>query len=228
LLGAAPFVLFLNPDATIDERSLDRLVDVLEQDERAAVVAPRIEHPDGSLAQSLRRFPRLRSTYARALFLHRLFPRAAWSDETVWDPEEYQRRHCPEWVSGACMLVRRRALVEIGGWDDGFFLYGEDVDLCRRLRDAGWTIRFEPESVAVHVEGASAPAGGTLPLLAASRLRYARKHESRWHAALERAGVVLEALTHSVVSRRRRGHVRALRVALSYCPPDRTGTLPIP
>jgi GT2 family glycosyltransferase len=222
MLGSAPFVLFLNPDATIDRRSLLRLTDALEADERAALVAPRIEHPNGTIAHSLRRFPSLRSTYARALFLHRLVPSGAWSDDMVRDPGAYERRHSPEWVSGACVLVRRSALVEIDGWDDRFFLYREDVDLCRRLRDAGWTILFEPGSVAVHVEGASSPAGSTLPLLAASRIEYARKHSSRWQAALERVGVALEALTHSIVSRggirQRRGHLRSLRVALSHRP----------
>src|SRR5262249_33020080 len=146
------------------------------------------------------RFPRLLSTYAQALFLHRLFPNAAWSNEMVRDQRAYERPGAPEWVSGACILVRRTALEELGGWDDGFFLYSEDTDLCPRLRGRGYGVLFEPTARVVHVEGASAPRSATFPLLAASRVRYARKHHSRPYALLTRLGVALGSLTHVVVS----------------------------
>jgi GT2 family glycosyltransferase len=217
--GEAPAVLFLNPDATIGEESLRTLTAALADDDSLGAVAPRIEHADGSIAWSQRRFPRLRSTYARAFFLHRLFPRAPWADELVRDRAAYERPGAPEWVSGACVLVRRSALEEIGGWDAGFFLYSEDTDLCKRLRDRGHRVRFEPGARVVHVEGASAARAATLPLLARSRVRYARKHHSRPYALLGRIGVALDSLTHMVVSRRgfsdRVAHGRALVAALS-------------
>src|SRR5919198_1579919 len=78
--GEAPYVLFLNPDATIDVESILRLVRVLEQEDGAGAVAPKILEGDGSLDFSLRRFPRVRSTLSQAFFLHRLFPRARWTD----------------------------------------------------------------------------------------------------------------------------------------------------
>jgi len=216
--GQAPFVLFMNPDASIDEESLRRLVDVLETADDVGLVGPRILEPDGSLAFSQRRFPLLRSTYARALFLHRLFPRAAWTDELVRDPGSYERAGSPDWVSGACMLVRRSVLEEIGGFDERFFLYCEDKDLCRRIRAAGHDVRYEPGATVRHRGGASAPRAGLLPVLARSRIEYARKHWSRARAALERAGVALNALTHAVVSRggreKRAGHLNALAAAL--------------
>lgn len=217
--GDARYALFLNPDARIDPSSLDRLVDVLETASDVGAVAPRIDHSDGPLEYSQRRFPRLRSTYARALFLHRLFPRASWSDELVRDPAAYERSGSPDWVSGACILVRRSALEELGGWDEGFFLYSEDTDLCRRLRNAGYDVRFEPGARVIHEGGASAPRASLLPVLAASRLRYAAKHRSPPAAALERLGVALEALTRVVVSRggraARAGHGRAFVLALT-------------
>lgn len=216
--GEAPFVLFLNPDAVLDEVSLRTLVRRLDQDSELGAVAPRIEHPDGSLAWSQRRFPRLRSSYARALFLHRLFPRAPWTDDLIRDVRAYETRSTPEWVSGAALLVRRSALVDIGGWDDGFFLYGEDIDLCRRLRERGYRLLFDPAARAVHLEGASAHRSDTLPLLAVSRLRYDRKHRGRIATLLDRAAIALGALTHVAVARggiaTRVGHARALRAAL--------------
>lgn len=216
--GSSPLVLFLNPDATIDEESLRSLAGVLESEEKVGLVAPRILEPDGSLAFSQRRFPRLRSTYARALFLHRIFRRAAWADELVRDPAAYERPSSPDWVSGACMLVRRSVLERVDGFDERFFLYCEDKDLCRRIREAGHEVRYEPTATARHHGGASAPRAGLLPVLARSRVAYARKHWGTVAASLETAGVALNALTHAVVARggveRRIGHLNALRAAL--------------
>ena len=155
----------------------------------------------------------------RPFFLQRLFPDASWSDEVVRDAGLYRSPRAVDWVSGACALVRRSALEQIGGWDEGFFHYGEDVDLCRRLRAAGWRVWYEPSAQAVHVGGVSAPRAQLIPILAASRIRYAQLHEPRPRAVLQRVGVALGELTHSVLSTKgpegRAGHRRALRVALA-------------
>jgi N-acetylglucosaminyl-diphospho-decaprenol L-rhamnosyltransferase len=216
--SGSPYVLFLNPDATLDPDALQRLVAVAESSPAVGAVAPRIVEPDGTLDYSLRRFPRLRSTYAQAFFLHRLFPLAPWSDELVRDALQYDRPGLPEWASGACLLVRRTALERLDGLDEGFFLYCEDLDLCRRLRALGLELRYEPAAVAVHEGGASAPRAALLPVLAASRVRYARKHQTRAIALAERLGIAAGALTHAVVSRggpaARRGWLRAFVRAL--------------
>src|SRR3712207_2645322 len=115
--------------------------------------------------------------------------------------EVYDAPCYPDWVSGACVLVRRSALERLGGFDEGFFMYCEDRDLCKRLHDLGLPVRYEPDAVAVHEGGASAPRASLLPVLAASRIRYAHKHWSTPGALLKRAGVALGALTHVVVSR---------------------------
>jgi N-acetylglucosaminyl-diphospho-decaprenol L-rhamnosyltransferase len=217
--GHGTYVLFLNPDARIDPESLHSLVAVLERHPEVGSVGPRILHTDGALDFSQRRFPRLRSTYAQALFLHRLFPRASWTDEVVRRPEVYDRAGSPDWVSGACILLPRSVLEELGGLDEGFFLYCEDTDLCRRVRAAGYDVRYEPSAVVVHEGGASAPRPALLPVLAASRLRYAAKHHSAAGAALERIGIGLGSLTHALISRggrpARGGHLQALRLVMS-------------
>jgi N-acetylglucosaminyl-diphospho-decaprenol L-rhamnosyltransferase len=219
--GEAPFVLFLNPDAAIDPESVLRLVRAVE-DSAVGAAAPKIVHPDGELHYSQRRFPRLRSLYAQALFLHRLFPRAGWSDEVIRTQEAYAAPGSPDWVSGACVLVKRPALEELSGLDEGFFMYWEDTDLCRRLRSLGFAVRYEPDAVAVHVGGASGARSELVPVLAASRIRYSRKHRTRLGVAAERAGIALGALTHMVVARggldMRAGHARALRQAVARRP----------
>jgi GT2 family glycosyltransferase len=226
--GSAPYVLFLNPDARLDPGGVESLVRELEDATTAAAIAPRIVDSSGSLDYSLRRFPRLSSTFAQALFLHRLFPAASWVDEVIRDPAEYRHAHPVEWVSGACLLVRRSVLERIGGLDETFFHYGEDVDLCARIWQAGWEVKYVPTVVALHDGGASAPRAGLLPILAASRIRYSAKHESRLRTFLTRVGVALGAATHSIVTREgwtaRRGHLRALGVALRPLP-DQPGRL---
>jgi N-acetylglucosaminyl-diphospho-decaprenol L-rhamnosyltransferase len=216
--GSAPYVLFLNPDARMEPAALLRLVRTLEENPAVGAVGPRIVEPDGSLAFSQRRFPRLRSTYAHALFLNHVFPRADVTDGIVRDPSAYARPAEPDWLSGAAIAIRRTLLERLGGFDEGFFMYREDVDLCRRIRDAGFAVRFEPAATCVHEGGASAPRSALLPVLAASRIRYASKHGGLPAATLERLGIVLSSLTHALVARGgapvRRGHLRSLRLAL--------------
>jgi N-acetylglucosaminyl-diphospho-decaprenol L-rhamnosyltransferase len=118
--------------------------------------------------------------------------------------------------------VRRSLLERLGGLDEGFFLYCEDKDLCRRARDAGFEVAYEPSAVAGHHEGASAPRPGLLPVLAESRVRYARKHGGPVAAALERVGIGLLAFSRLIVTRggapARAGHVAAMRAAAGRMP----------
>lgn len=223
--GRAPYVLFLNPDALIELESLERLRAVLEERPDVGAVAPRIVRSDGELEYSLRRFPRLRSRFAQAVFLHRLFPRATWVDEVVRDEDAYQRAGSADWVSGACVLVRRSLLEWLEGFDESFFMYCEDVDLCRRIWTGAMSIWYEPEAVCLHEGGRSAPRPTLLPVLVESRLRYAWKHFSVRARVAERLGLALGALTHVAVSRGGRavrlGHARSFRVALTSTSRDR-------
>jgi len=218
--GAGDYVLLLNPDARIDVASVRRLAQVLEESRDTGIAGPRIVDENGALERSIRRFPRLASTYAQAIFLHRLRPEAEWTDEVVRASARYESASLADWLSGACLLVRRSFLESAGGLDEGFFMYCEDKDLCRRAWDAGLAVRYEPHAVAVHLGGggASGARADLLPVLARSRMRYARKHSGRWAALAERGGIALGSLTHAVLGRRpdvRRGHARALAATLS-------------
>lgn len=216
--GSAPYVLLLNPDAEIDGEALATLASVLDREPAVAAVGPRILGDDGALTLSQRSFPRLRSTWSQALFLHRLAPHALWSDEVIRDPAAYASPGSPEWLSGACLLVRRSALTAIGGLDERFFLYCEDIDLCRRLKQAGHELRYHPAATVRHRGGASAPRGSTLPIYARSRVLYARAHYRPVAVPLEVLGVVVGEATHAIASIRRRalarGHAAAIRAAL--------------
>jgi N-acetylglucosaminyl-diphospho-decaprenol L-rhamnosyltransferase len=215
--GDGDYVLLLNPDARLDERSLAVMAEALDADPEVGAVGPRTLGMATELLWTQRRFPRLRSTFAQALFLHRLFPRAGWSDELVRDPGAYDAPAEPDWLSGACLLIRRAALEEIGGLDERFFLYCEDTDLFRRLRTAGWRARYEPGATAQHEGGASSEHSTSTLVEAQSRVRYARKHHGPATAVAEACGVALGALTHAAVwihrPRRARAHGAAARAA---------------
>jgi N-acetylglucosaminyl-diphospho-decaprenol L-rhamnosyltransferase len=216
--GSAPFVLFLNPDAAIDPESIARLRRTLSSRDSIGAVGPRIVGDDGHLHHSQRRFARLRSTYAQALFLHRVLPWWQWTDEVVRDVAAYEAARAVEWLSGASLMVRRSTLEQLGGFDERFFLYCEDMDLCFGVHRLGLEVRFDPGATAIHVGGASAPTAQVIPLLAASRSSYAYKHRGAIGAAVERLGVALGDVVHAAVGRGdadvRKAHLVAARAAL--------------
>jgi len=214
--GGAPFVLFLNPDSVVGPEAVRGLAAVLEADDSVGAVAPRILEADGSLSFSQRRYPRPSITFSQGLYLHRLFPGAAWADDIVRDERTYAEPGSPEWVSGACVLVRRSALEELVGLDERFFMYCEDVDLCVRLRHAGWGVRYEPSVTLMHDGGGSAPRASLLAVLAQSRVLYAQKHFAIGKRTLERVGLAVGAAAHVVGSRGARlGHARSVVAILA-------------
>jgi GT2 family glycosyltransferase len=153
----APLVLIVNPDCRLVAGAIAALRTVLEQHERAALVGPRILNPDGSVQGSVRGDPdMLTGLFGRTALLRRLLPWLAVSKRNVVG-EDVPRESslAVDWVSGACMLARRDALESVKGFDERYFLYWEDADLCRRLRARGYEIRFTPAATAVHRVGQS-------------------------------------------------------------------------
>jgi N-acetylglucosaminyl-diphospho-decaprenol L-rhamnosyltransferase len=141
--GSAELVLFLNPDAVLVESDLRTLMGAFDSDPQLGAAAPRLLHPDGSEQRAWWPFPSARATWLEALALHRLRPAGSAQDGTV------------PYLVGACLCVRRAAFEQVDGFDERFWLYGEDADLGLRLRRAGWSSRVVPEAVARHVGGAS-------------------------------------------------------------------------
>jgi N-acetylglucosaminyl-diphospho-decaprenol L-rhamnosyltransferase len=151
----ADYLLILNPDTVVEPGTVKALVEALERDPGLGAVGPRIENLDGSLYPSVRRFPDLAVALGHAFV------------GLVWPANPFTRRYrmldwdhdTPaadvDWVSGACMLVRRAAFDAVSGFDEGYFMYVEDVDLCWRLGRAGWRIGYEPGGRVVHALGGS-------------------------------------------------------------------------
>ena len=187
--AAGRHLLLLNPDAWIDGESLRRLVEALESDERLAVAAPSLHYPDGSrqfvwaspvgvLGEAIQRF---RNRFEKARWNHNLLPRLL------------KPAVGAGWFTAACLLVRRSAFEEVGGFDEGFFLYFEDADLGLRLHRAGFRQRQVAETRAWHVRGAVTGADserGLTPeverFYRASQLRYYDLHRPGWEGAVLR------------------------------------------
>jgi N-acetylglucosaminyl-diphospho-decaprenol L-rhamnosyltransferase len=153
---AAPFALVLNPDCEIHPGALRALLAHAAAHPRAGIAGPRILNPDGTLEFSARAFPGpLTFLFNRYSLLTRLFPGNRFSRRyllTDWDHASVRE---VDWISGACMLARRAAVEQVGGMDEAFFMFNEDVDWCRRMKQAGWAVTFEPAAVVVHHIGAS-------------------------------------------------------------------------
>jgi GT2 family glycosyltransferase len=189
-------VLLLNPDCQLTAGAYPLLADELDRFGRCGVVGPRIVNPDGSPQGNARGDPdMLTGMFGRAAFLRRLLPRLAVSRRNVVDADSGSSSLEVDWVSGACMLGTREAFEAVGGFDERYFLYWEDADLCRRLRAKGYHIRYVPRATAVHTAGVSSRTARTAAVTAfhESAYLYYATHVAPRSAAKRAAARVLLA-----------------------------------
>jgi N-acetylglucosaminyl-diphospho-decaprenol L-rhamnosyltransferase len=182
------WLLIANADIALEPGALDSLL-AAASDPRIGCVAPRLIGPDGTTEHSVHPFPTLRFAAAFNLGLHLLSGRGAerLCLEGHWDPE---RPRAVPWAIGACLLLRRRAFEQAGGFDERQWLFAEDLDLGWRLRDRGWITWYAPDARVLHASGAA-----TAPAFGAAR-------RSRFMTA-----------TYAMLARRQ-GRVRAVATAL--------------
>lgn len=180
-------LLLLNPDAVLLGDAVQVMLQALAEDPRRAAISPRIDRPDGSLDAACRRtFPTPLIAFWRLAGLSRLRP-----DSTRFGA--YNLTHMPvdqaleiDSGSGACLLIRRSVWDQLGGFDTGFFMYGEDLDLCWRIHQQGYSVWYEPSARVVHRKGQSSRQEA-LPMLVAfhrSMWRFYRIHYLRGRNAL--------------------------------------------
>jgi GT2 family glycosyltransferase len=151
----APWFFALNPDAWPMPGAIGRLVEAAQSWPRAAAVAPRLERPDGEIEHSTHPFPSARVAGLLALGLSRVLPERTLDRFALEGHWHHDRPRTVDWAVGAALLMRRAALDDIGGFDERFFMYAEDLEWCWRAHTRGWEIRFDPSAVVVHVGNAS-------------------------------------------------------------------------
>lgn len=146
------WVLISNPDVVLEPGLIDALVTVAEPDETIAAVGPAVLNPDGTVYPSARQVPSLRTGVGHALFVN-LWHDNPWTKRYRHDDVNSIEARNAGWLSGACLLVRRSVFDEIGGFDEGYFMYFEDVDLGYRIGKAGYRNRYEPAVSVMHLGG---------------------------------------------------------------------------
>ena len=157
-LTRSPYVLFINPDCIVSEHAVARLLAHLDAHPQTGMAGPLILNPDGSEQVGARRVtPTPGRAFARAFGLTRLsraFPRL-FPDFLLNEAPLPESPLAVDAISGACMLVRRTAVEQVGLFDEGYFMHCEDLDWCMRFRLAGWQIDFVPDAVVTHDKGFS-------------------------------------------------------------------------
>lgn len=186
-ISRGEYVLLLNPDTEIISGALGRLMQFLDQNAAAAIVAPQLLNSDGSIQRSCREFPTFQGMLYELLGLSRMFPTHPIFGRYKMLEFDHDFTRQVDQPEGACLLVRRSVIDQIGMLDEGFFMLFEEVDWCYRIKNAGWEIWFLPEAKVVHHYGQSIKQVKARMILSSHRglFRYWKKHLSRGQGLLE-------------------------------------------
>jgi len=152
---AEAHVLLLNPDTEVRPGALTALLDVFDIDQAAGIVGPQLLNADGTVQPSVRSFPTLGVFVFLFLKLHRLLPRAVLWQRYVRSDFDYGSRQVVDQVMGAAFLIRNTVLAKIGDLDERFWVWFEEVDLCKRAQQAGWRVAYTPKAQVLHHGAAS-------------------------------------------------------------------------
>lgn len=218
----ARYVLLLNPDTEVIAGTFGELVRILDARRSIGLVGVRQVAADGTLWPTICRFPSITRAFGEALFSERWPVHPSWAGERVLDPRAYERERECDWPLGSFMLARREALLSAGMLDERFFIYCEEPDLCLRIEQAGWEVRYLPQMTIVH----HSHEWGLRPRMLAQDA-YARKQYARKHFGPVRRGLYLSALAtrhliRAAVARspdRRQGARLALRTLTGHAEP---------
>jgi GT2 family glycosyltransferase len=184
LASTGEFILLLNPDTEIHDRAIERVLAFFERHSSAGIAGCRLEFYDGTLQCSVGAFPSLLEAFMNATFLYLLLPRTAVVRARGIAIMDYDREVEVDWVCGAFLMLRRGLIATLGGLDEQFYMYSEEVDFCRRARRAGVSVWYTPSGTVTHWwGGVSAVSERGLLWLVASQILYIRKH----HRGIERA-----------------------------------------
>lgn len=177
--GRGRYVLLLNPDTEVVDDALATMVSFADAHPDVGIVGPRLLNPDGSVQSSRRRFPTLTTAFFESTWLEPYAPRRMLERYYVLDRPNDTLQDV-DWLTGAALMARRSAIEQVGPLDEGFFMYSEELDWCRRFREAGWRVVYLPTAQIVHHVGKSSE-----QVVAArhihfqtSKVRYFRKYHS--------------------------------------------------
>lgn len=195
------YVLVLNSDTIVLPSTLSGMVSFLDENPKTGCVGCRHLNPDGTLQGSMDSFPSLFKDFLCYSDLYRLpvllpFLR---KNYPYWSDHNQIRR--VDWVNGSCMMVRREVIEQIGGFDNGCFMYAEELDWCYRMKNAGWEVFFTPESEIIHIGGQSSKqiADKRITLLYKGQYRFYCRNYPVWKYIVLRTIVTIIALPRIII-----------------------------
>ena len=177
------YVMVLNPDTEVLDDAPDRLVVYLDEQADVGAIGPQLLNPDRSIQSSRRRFPTLTTAFFESTWLQSLAPRGILT-QYYMDDVQSDHPHEVDWLNGACTVFRREVFDRVGVYDvENFFMYSEELDLCRRVKEAGWKIVYVPEAQVIHYVGQSSDQAVAARHIyfQTSKVHYFRK----WHGAFQ-------------------------------------------
>jgi GT2 family glycosyltransferase len=208
---ASDLILVLNPDVELVGPIVAPLGACLEAHADVAIVGGLVREADGTVQPSARRFPDISTPFGgRTSWLTRVAPGNPLSRRNLSATETVAGATTVDWVTGAFMMIRRQVFLDLGGFDEGFFMYWEDADLCRRALAAGWKTMYEPAAEVVHLTGRASRHAPVRSLVAFHRsvFHYYWKHGSivaRLLSPFVAAGLLVRLLVRLSSARRSRG-----------------------
>ncbi len=182
------YLFLLNPDTVVRPGALAQMVAYMDAHPKISALGPQLLWPDGAVQSSRRRFPTLGSLFWESTLLGQWFPHNRHFRRYHLADQPADESQVVDWVVGAAILIRREAWLQVGPLEEGFFMYFEETDWCRRSAGAGWEVHYLPAAQIIHYEGKSSEqvvAARTLRFQR-SKLRYARKYFGPGWAALLR------------------------------------------
>lgn len=209
------YVMLLNPDTEVLGDALTTLMDFMDAHPAVGIVAPKLLNSDGTAQSSRRRFPTLATAFLESTALQQSWPDNRVLRAYYMQDQNEDEAHEVDWSVGACLMVRREVIEQVGLLDEGFFMYSEEMDWCYRIKQAGWRIVYLPAAEVMHHGGQSSK-----QVIAAqhihfqrSKIRFFRKHHGAVQAALIRIFLLLNYLYQLVVESLKWlvGHKRAMR-----------------
>lgn len=211
------YLFLLNPDTELRPGALQTLIDYMDAHPRVGIVGPKQFYTDGSLQSSRRRFPTLATAFFEATRLQQWFPHSHIVARYYMLDTSDDATQEVDWITGSAMFVRREVYEQVGGFDEGFFMYSEELDWCYRAKKAGWPIVYLPSVQIIHHEGKSSE-----QVLAqrdihfhSSKIRFFKKYRGALVAGILRAFLLLMFAVQLIEESFKwlLGHKRALRAA---------------
>jgi N-acetylglucosaminyl-diphospho-decaprenol L-rhamnosyltransferase len=209
------YVLLLNPDTEIVGNALVTMVGYMDDHPQVGILGPQLLNPDGSIQSSRRRFPTLATAFFESTILQQWFPDNRIAKHYYIADRSDDEVQEVDWVTGACLMARREAIEEVGLLDEGFFMYSEELDWCRRFKAQGWKIVYLPTARVIHHGAQSSEQVKSFQHIQfqRSKIRYFRKHHGSWQAEVLRLFIMATYLYQLVVEALKWlvGHKRPLR-----------------